>query len=62
MEHFVCGVLAAYGLVVACGNMETQEILSIKTDESNGEQSCFSKLYKKNTPGGNSEEEENEEK
>ena len=22
MEHFVCGVLATYGLVVACGNME----------------------------------------
>ena len=22
MGHFVCGVLATYGLVVACGNME----------------------------------------
>ena len=45
MEHFVCGVLATYGLVVACGNMETPE-------EEDGEQSCLSKLYKKNTPNG----------
>ena len=27
MEHFVCGVLATYGLVVACGNAEELYVL-----------------------------------
>ncbi len=46
--HFICGVLATYGLVVACGNMENNETPnSIETGEENGEQSCLSKLYKK---------------
>ena len=57
MLHFVCGVLATYGLVVACGNMKDdirEEIFaSTETGGGNGEQSCLSKLYSK----GDEEEE-----
>ena len=34
MEHFVCGVLATYGLVVACGNMKDHESEDDMDDES----------------------------
>ncbi len=43
--HFICGVLATYGLVVACGNME--EISIKENDEEDDKQSCLSKLYSK---------------
>ena len=46
MGHFICGVLATYGLVVACGNSEE---FSIKedTEKEDGKQSCWSKLCHK---------------
>ena len=46
--HFVCGVLATYGLVVACGNMKKSA-----SKENNDDNSCLGKLFdcnKKNAP------------
>ena len=50
--HFICGVLATYGLVVACGNTESNEeskeiFVKETAEKEDGEQSCLSKLYKK---------------
>ena len=50
MGYFICGVLAAYGLVVACGNMDSKEVTKKKNDDDN---SCLRKLFdcnKKNVP------------
>ena len=49
MGHFICGVLATYGLVVACGNMKREDISLEETDEGDGKQSCWSKLCNKKT-------------
>ena len=60
MGHFVCGVLATYGLVVACGNSTSSDeeegdtyFRMMETGGSDDKQSCLSKLYKKNTPNEN---------
>ena len=48
--HFVCGVLATYGLVVACGNTDSKEVVEKKNGDDN---SCLGKLFdcnKKNAP------------
>ena len=37
MGHFICGVLATYGLVVACGNMERTAIIDNNSAQNQGQ-------------------------